>query len=390
MTLASNSRKPNPSRSSVTGTSRATHSHAETLPPTLLRLPRIGLMAAEPVKPAVAPPPSEPMDGVDQANVGATVVEHSVVPQQAAAREKPSPDDVAIAPPRPRHRFVEQAKLRVLHLPAMVDRLATRKTLSAALIVVAALAIWAPRSKQPDPNSTPLEIADSDHAHADGDLELDESDHWRHGITAPNPSDAPRRELSSIEPPSQPTHFKPELAGGMDRDQSQSIGRVSRESSDSESERAVWESDPLASAANDQIRRMDATYADLPHIAAMDAASIDSEVPNSTNQHGDEVSISSLPRSRTPHPITNWEQYLPPIDAETFDMQVAGDGPSLGASAASGSSVDHAGRAGSVQTTASPVAPDFRFAFPDSEALIEADEHIAMPPVDGEGQTRMR
>lgn len=408
MTLASKTTKPSPEISRVTPTQHGESTPAEPSPPTLLRLPRLQPTVATQATPspqtlasesaqraANDEPADEPVDA-QRATVRGPLQDTV----QANVSKQPNP---VASPASPLPSWVQRFQIRDLNIAAWVDRVATRKTLSAALVVVAALAIWMPRSNESQNTTASLPHAASHGDEASDPFPLSEGRIDEPGALTANSVPSSDHEFTTLDhsvdnPPRQP-RFKPEFSVAAAPMMSPPIEPVSHETTDAGSDAATYVMDPLASQANEQIRRMDATYADLPSVAAMDTNEF--EFPRSPIA-SDEVArpflsdaeaqtgTLNLVKSRTPNPIHNWVEYLPPASAQDLAGQTVGSSAPSAESSTASQSVAAANEAGSVRTTDSPVAPDFGFALPGGEELIDADAHVAMPPRDGAGQVQTR
>ncbi len=409
MTLASKPTKSSPERSSVTPTKRGENTHAEPLPPTLLRLPSLHSTVAmeeasssdqtlprEPTHRVAADAPVDKPIDAQPTPVGTT--------QSVAMKQETKTRDAQVVPPAPqRPGLMERAGIRDLNVAAFVDRLATRKTLSIALVVVAVLAIWMPRSSDSPNTTAPGPLAGSNGDETSEPFSLSKNrvgDPDAMTANAIRPSEGKSASADdSVDNPQRRSRFKPEFSVATSPITSPPIEPVSHETTNSPRESAAYVMDPLASEANEQIRRMDATYADLPSVAAMDAAAFDPD-PSSIASDDDTPPLPSddeegsampnLVKSRTPNPISNWAEYLPPANAQNFAGQTVSSSASPSESSTAGQTVADTNDNGSVRTTDSPVAPNFGFALPGSEELIDADAHVAMPPLDGTDQVQVR
>ncbi|MCM2372455.1 hypothetical protein [Aporhodopirellula aestuarii] len=109
----------------------------------------------------------------------------------------------------------------------------------------------------------------------------------------------------------------------------------------------------LAAAANEEIRRMDAARAGLAQ-----GAPVVSQPETSLGYPNEPVAAAKpeILKSRTPDAITNWTQYLPPLDAESFAAPVSPAQPT------------EAGVSTGTRMTNLPDEPDFGFALPGDTA----------------------
>ncbi len=396
MTLASDTKKNSPNRFRANEPSHGERSDSEAMPPTLLRLPQLkSAVAEEKERPIEVENECQPLPKVSSSGprgipIGAHTVSDRVV--AAATTKNPESPDGSTHPPRP--RLAERVGLKDFNAAAWIDRIATRKTLSAALVVVAGIAIWAPRPGESNRHTGPSSMPES--------LEAEVADPL---LTSTSQFEIAARTPAYETPEHGAEHalLSRRAETAMEREGSQTgllnktaqttpapVEHVSHETSDDQYQNAGYDMDPLASAANEQIRRMDATYADLPSMPVAETAAAESADLTPDIENEPLGGLSSLSQSRTPNPIKNWADYLPPVGAVDFAErgESHADGPP--AEFAAGQAGVVAGEAMSVPTTDTPIAPDAHFGLPGNDELIDADEHIAMPPMDAVDRAQTR
>lgn len=400
MTLASDTRNPSPERFGESKSTFGARAQAEPLPPTLLRLPSLSSSVAAAVESTTAHASDcERAQKVGASSPPVVPAEASAVPSQsidAAITHTPStaPTPAPSTAPTPapsRTAFLTRVIQRDYNVAGLVDRVATRKTLSAALVVVAGLAIWMPRGGDSN-NTIPAHLpGSSDVVGASPSFPSSEESMADVAMTLPRPTQSHSHDVALGATPNLRANqagIQPGFSDRMVQTKSAPMESAALLSPANTHENAVYDMDPMASAANDQIRRMDATYADLPSVSAMDSVAFETEAESPAEDVGDESGPLNLVMSPTPEPIVNWAAYLPPVDAEDYSEQVASSPPPT--APAMGRTVAAKKPPGAVQTTALPTAPDFGLALPGDDQLIEADAHVAMPPLGSEDQTQRR
>lgn len=392
MTLASDSKKTSSEQFGYSKPTFGERLQAATLPPTLLRLPSL----TSSVTNAAAPMAAHAADCRPKHQAAETQpLAPSTEPSVVASRffEAIISDSHSIEPTLAPSRiaFVTRAIPRDFNVAAFVDRVATRKTLSAALVVVAALAVWMPRGGDTN-NTLPTQTAGS------GDIG---------GTNPPQTEVNPAAEIAmtpspASQSPSQDAALEPEMtanaptATGIQPGFSDRMAQTKSAPMESSviagtHEKASYDMDPMVSAANDQIRRMDASYADLPSATPMNAVAFETDATPWISDMSEQSGPFNLLKSRTPQPIVNWAKYLPTVGTKDHSEQFASNAPSTTSGiAATTQTVAAKPSANGIPTTSLPTAPDFGLAFPVDGELIEADAHVAMPPSGAADQSRMR
>lgn len=394
MTLASDSRKTSSERFGDLKSPIVKRTHAETLPPTLLRLPSL----SKP-EPDTAPVVSQVMRGADCES-------HRQVAEQQAPVETAEPSvprsstiNAIVPDSHPNAPILEpsqstllnSATLRDYNVAAFVDRVVTRKTLSAALVVVAGIAIWMPRRSDPndDRQSQVTGVSDVGIAPASPVSENPIAHIARTPSLTPHSSIShSATEAEFVANAATSAAIQPGFSDGMAQTKSAPMESATIPDLSGRHETALYDMDPMASAANDQIRRMDASYADLPSVSATNAVAFEAEAFPSVSDASSQSGPLSLSKSRTPQPIVNWTDYLPPIGTRDDSAQLAGKSASV--TAASARTVAAKPSSDGMATTSLPAAPDFSLALPGDGELIEADAHVAMPPLGSADQNAMR
>lgn len=389
MTLASDSRKTSSERFAHSNRSFGERAHAATLPPTLLRLPSLSSSVTNAVAPTAAHAADcEPKHHAAEPQILRASTEPSVTASQSVDATIPDPQSIAPTLVSSRINLVTRAIPRDFNVAAFVDRVATRKTLSAALVVVAGLAIWMPRggdsrSTLPTKTTGLSDVAATTPSQTSADPVAE---------IAMTPSQASQSlgedtalDLELIANAVTATGIQPGFSDRMA--QTKSTPMESAAIADTH-EKASYDLDPMASAANDQIRRMDASYADLPSASTMNSVAFETEATPAMADLSEQNGPLNLVESRTPQPIVNWADYLPPVGAQDYSEQLASSSPT--ATAAMTQTVAAKPSADAIPTTSLPTAPDFGLAFPGDGELIEADAHVAMPPSGAADQAQMR